>query len=41
MDYNGLGPVNDAVLSLGIEQSSMLGGVPFALNGREVDPIDF
>ena len=38
MHYNGGGPWNDAVVSLKIEESRMLGGVLFALNGREVDP---
>ena len=33
-----MGPWNDAVLSLKIEESRMLGSVLFALNGREVDP---
>ena len=38
MNYNGVGPWNDAVVSLKIEESRMLGSVLFALNGREVDP---
>ena len=38
MNYNGVGPWNDAVLSLKIEESRMLGSVLSALNGREVDP---
>jgi hypothetical protein len=38
MDYKGVGPWNDAVLSLKIEESRMLGSVLFALNCREVDP---
>ena len=38
MNYNGVGPLNDAVVSLKIEESKMLGSVLFALNGPELDP---
>ena len=38
MNYNSVGPWNDAELSLEIEESRMLVSVLFALNGREVDP---
>jgi len=38
MNYNGVGPWNDAVVSLKIEESRMLGSVLFALNGREAAP---
>jgi hypothetical protein len=40
MDYNGVGPWNDAVVSLKIEESRMLGSVVFALNGGEVHQLD-
>ena len=38
MNYNGVGPWNDAVLSLKIEKSRMVGDVLFAMNGWAVDP---
>jgi hypothetical protein len=37
MNCNGGVPWNDAVVSLKIKESKMLGSVLFALNGREVD----